>query len=65
MVGAAGGIGGFLLPFVLGVSKDLTGSYGSGFTFLTVVAAGCMGVLAYLQKDWQRDWAHKELGVSF
>lgn len=65
LVGAAGGIGGFLLPFVLGLSKDFTGSYGSGFAFLTVVAAGCMGVLAYLQKDWQREWAQKELGVSF
>src|SRR5205807_8827526 len=31
IVGAVGGIGGFILPNVLGSLKDATGSYGSGF----------------------------------
>ena len=31
VVGAAGGLGGFLLPSVLGAIKDRTGSYGIGF----------------------------------
>jgi NNP family nitrate/nitrite transporter-like MFS transporter len=31
LIGAAGGLGGFLLPFWLGLLKDLTGTYRSGF----------------------------------
>ena len=31
LVGAAGGFGGFLLPFCLGVLKDLTGTFQTGF----------------------------------
>ena len=31
LVGASGGIGGFLLPSALGVLKDVAGSYGGGF----------------------------------
>ena len=65
LVGAVGGVGGFLLPFVLGVSKDLTGSYGAGFVFLTAAACACMTLLAYVQREWRRDWAREEVGVSF
>ena len=31
IVGAAGGLGGFLLPSLLGTLKDKTGSFGTGF----------------------------------
>ena len=65
LVGAAGGIGGFFLPFLLGVSKDLTGSYGGGFVLLTAVAGACVTLLAYVQREWRRDWAREEIGVSF
>jgi len=40
VIGAAGGIGGFLLPLCLGVLKDLTGTYATGL-WCFVVAAGC------------------------
>src|SRR4051794_27169869 len=36
IVGAAGGLGGFLLPSVLGFLKDKTGSFGIGFTVLAL-----------------------------
>jgi NNP family nitrate/nitrite transporter-like MFS transporter len=40
LIGAAGGIGGFLFPFGLGSLKDLTGTYAAGWwTF--AMAAGC------------------------
>jgi NNP family nitrate/nitrite transporter-like MFS transporter len=65
LVGAAGGVGGFFLPFLLGVSKDLTGSYGLGFGCLTAGAFACMTLLAYVQREWRRDWAREEIGVSF
>lgn len=41
IVGAAGGLGGFLLPSALGLLKDLSGSYATGllcFSHLMVVA---------------------------
>ena len=39
IVGAAGGIGGFLLPLWLGTLKEVTGSYRTGF-WLFAVASG-------------------------
>jgi NNP family nitrate/nitrite transporter-like MFS transporter len=65
LAGAAGGLGGFLLPFFLGLSKDFTGSYGAGFALLAITAMVCMLLLAYLQRGWRREWAREELGVSF
>jgi NNP family nitrate/nitrite transporter-like MFS transporter len=53
IVGASGGIGGFLLPTALGSVKDLTGSYGGGF-----LAFGLMALiaLATLQAVYRRVW---------
>ncbi|MBI3962456.1 MAG: NarK/NasA family nitrate transporter [Deinococcus sp.] len=45
LVGAAGGIGGFFPPLVLGILKDLTGSYALGFVLLSLFALGCYLVL--------------------
>ncbi|HET7057518.1 MAG TPA: MFS transporter [Nitrospiraceae bacterium] len=39
LVGAAGGLGGFLLPIWLGVLKDMTGTYQPGFWVFAMVAA--------------------------
>ncbi len=45
LVGAAGGLGGFFPPLVLGLVKERTGSFAMGFVFLAVFALVCMGVL--------------------
>ncbi len=45
LVGAAGGIGGFFPPLVLGVLKDLTGTYALGFVLLSLFSLGCCWVL--------------------
>ena len=52
VIGAAGGIGGFLLPLCLGGLKDLTGTYATGL-WCFVVAAGCalMTVVAAQRRD--------------
>lgn len=56
IVGAAGGIGGFLLPSALGALKDSTGQYGSGFLWCAVaVGAGTM-MLLYLGDRWLTTW---------
>jgi len=48
-IGAAGGLGGFFLPVLLGNLRAWTDSFASGF-FLFVAAALCCGVLAFLQQ---------------
>lgn len=56
LVGAAGGLGGFVLPSVLGVVKDRTGQYGSGILlFATVFAVGAF-VLLQLGSSWREKW---------
>jgi MFS transporter, NNP family, nitrate/nitrite transporter len=46
LVGAAGGLGGFFPPIVLGICRDLTGSYALGFGLLIIFALSCTGVLS-------------------
>jgi len=56
IVGAAGGLGGFFLPSMLGAIKDATGTYAPG---LMILAAGFMaGALALLQLGsvWSAQW---------
>ncbi len=45
LVGAAGGLGGFFPPLLLGVIKEQTGSFTLGFVLLGVFAMGCLMVL--------------------
>lgn len=45
LVGAAGGMGGFFPPLVLGYCKDHYGSYNPGFYCLAAFAALCLAVL--------------------
>jgi NNP family nitrate/nitrite transporter-like MFS transporter len=47
VVGAAGGLGGFFLPSILGVVKDATGSYSLGL--LLFAGAFLIGALALLE----------------
>ncbi len=42
VVGAAGGLGGFFPPLVMGAVKQSTGSYALGFGFLATFAALCL-----------------------
>jgi len=44
LVGAAGGLGGFFPPLVLGVIQGRTGSYSLGFVFLSGFALVCLAV---------------------
>jgi MFS transporter, NNP family, nitrate/nitrite transporter len=46
LVGAAGGLGGFFPPIVLGICRDLTGSYAIGFGLLIIFALGCTVILS-------------------
>jgi NNP family nitrate/nitrite transporter-like MFS transporter len=56
IVGAAGGLGGFLLPSFLGIFKDLTGSYGTGFFLFAGMAGYCLMALRSIEGGWRRTW---------
>lgn len=48
LVGTAGGLGGFFPPLVMGVVKDVTGSYTLGFVGLLAATAVCLGGVVWL-----------------
>ena len=51
LVGAAGGLGGFFPPILMGAVRDATGSYAIGFMLLSEFALGCLIVnLLVLQR---------------
>ena len=45
LVGAAGGLGGFFPPLLLGIDKQVTGSFVVGFVLLAMFAIACAAVL--------------------
>jgi NNP family nitrate/nitrite transporter-like MFS transporter len=56
VVGAAGGLGGFFLPFVLGAVRDATGSYAAGlFGCAATFLFGTL-VLLELGTRWSQRW---------
>ncbi len=56
IVGAAGGVGGFFLPNILGLFKDLTGTYASGFILFALSACLALGLLLFVQHSWKKAW---------
>jgi NNP family nitrate/nitrite transporter-like MFS transporter len=59
MVGAVGGLGGFMLPTMLGQFKQRTGSFGAGFVVLGVVALLTLALLRGLMamhESWRTSW---------
>lgn len=57
LVGAAGGLGGFLLPFALGSLQGSTGTFAAGFIVFSVAAVTASMAVSRRQRAWQRDWA--------
>jgi MFS transporter, NNP family, nitrate/nitrite transporter len=50
IIGAAGGLGGFLVPSVLGLFKDVTGTFATGFAGYVVVCALAMPAIQQLRR---------------
>lgn len=57
LVGAAGGLGGFLLPFALGSLQGSTGTFAAGFLVFSVAAVTASLAVSRRQRVWRRDWA--------
>jgi MFS transporter, NNP family, nitrate/nitrite transporter len=56
IIGAAGGIGGFYLPVVMGMARQSTGSYQMGFVTFGLLAAVAFVLVVTLHQQWQA-WA--------
>jgi MFS transporter, NNP family, nitrate/nitrite transporter len=56
IVGAAGGLGGFLLPTLLGAMKDLTGEYRAGLWIVAFAFMAGSVVLLELGTRWASRW---------
>jgi NNP family nitrate/nitrite transporter-like MFS transporter len=60
IVGAAGGVGGFFVPNILGTLKEITGTYGTGFMVYTGIGIAALVVLLIAQVSWRKTWSPKE-----
>jgi NNP family nitrate/nitrite transporter-like MFS transporter len=54
LVGAAGGVGGFLLPFGLGTLASAAGSFTPGFACLAIAGAGASLCAVRVERAWRR-----------
>jgi NNP family nitrate/nitrite transporter-like MFS transporter len=52
IVGAAGGLGGFFLPNLLGSMRQLTNTFSGGFLIFAVVGFGCAVALLQVSRMW-------------
>lgn len=56
IVGAAGGVGGFLVPNILGTLKQITGTYATGFLVFSVIGIVALLILVLAQLSWRKTW---------
>lgn len=61
IVGAAGALGGFFLPTLLGFFKDATGSYGVGFILFSFMSLAALIILNVVQKEWKMTWLSQDI----
>ena len=53
LVGAAGGLGGFLLPFALGATKSWTGTFTGGLVAFAVACVCALLALVPARRRWR------------
>jgi NNP family nitrate/nitrite transporter-like MFS transporter len=53
VVGAAGGLGGFLLPNLLGGLKQLSGTFAGGFLCFALAGFACAAALVAVSRAWE------------
>lgn len=59
IVGAAGGLGGYALPLILGKLYQSTGAYTAGFLVLSGIALAALILLYVIQFSWRKQWMGK------
>ncbi|NGM80808.1 NarK/NasA family nitrate transporter [Paenibacillus sp. 7124] len=66
IVGAAGGLGGYLLPtYILGPLKQSTGSQVTGFLVVGSIVLLTTLIFYAVTRSWRKSWAKAESGVNF
>jgi MFS transporter, NNP family, nitrate/nitrite transporter len=63
IIGAAGGLGGFFLPTLMGVLKSFAGTYSAGLLIFAAVSIWAMFVLIRVRDEWRADWRELEVVV--
>jgi NNP family nitrate/nitrite transporter-like MFS transporter len=61
MVGAAGGMGGFILAWLLGQSKQMTDGFGIGFIVFTVLSLLSLYGINRVKTRWRTTWGAGEV----
>ncbi len=64
LVGAAGGVGGFLLPFEFGSLVGATGTFATGFVLFALASAVAAASVTWRQRVWRREWDTGDLEVA-
>ena len=64
MVGMAGGVGGFYLASSLGYSKQLTGSYQTGFLMFAALAIVALVGLTIVKTRWRTTWGSAQMTTA-
>ncbi|WP_138493786.1 nitrate/nitrite transporter [Paenibacillus pinistramenti] len=65
IVGAAGGLGGYLLPsYVLGPLKQATGSQETGFLVVGSIVLLTTLIFFAVTRSWKKSWARTQTGVN-
>lgn len=64
IVGAAGGVGGFFVPNILGTLKQITGTYAAGFLVYAGIGLAALFILLIAQMSWRKTWDSKEISVK-
>lgn len=59
MIGEIGALGGGLVPNIMGLVKQQTGSYLGGFVAIAVLAVLSLVMMRVMQIRWTRTWAEK------
>jgi NNP family nitrate/nitrite transporter-like MFS transporter len=66
IVGAAGGLGGYLLPkYILGPLKQATGTHEAGFILVGCIVLVTAVTFYAVTRSWRKSWATAESGVNF
>lgn len=64
IVGAAGGVGGFFIPNILGTLREITGTYATGFLVYAGIGVLALLVLIIAQMSWKKTWSPKDSSVK-
>jgi NNP family nitrate/nitrite transporter-like MFS transporter len=60
IVGAAGGVGGFFLPNLLGSLKQINGTYAAGFATFAFIGIAAFILLTVARYSWKKTLILKE-----